>query len=202
MKILVATNNPGKLKRVRKLFTGETVEFFSPSDLGIPVIETDEGSDIAENAEKKARAYLGKTELPVLGMDSAFVIPGEDLDPAKVRRNALAGRDEATMTREEIAQAMTSFYGSIAARHGGSVPAYWEDALALVLPDGSAKHDAGKRPVTLTSKPHGIVDAHLPIRSMYVVAATGKYPADQTPEEESLELKPYQEALKRILGVS
>ncbi len=200
MRILVATNNPSKLKRVRKLLSDADVEFLSPSDLGVPVIETDEGSDIAENAEKKARAYLGKTNIPILGMDSAFVIPGEDFDPAKVRRNALAGRDEATMTREEIAQAMTSFYGSIAERHGGTVAAYWEDALALVRPDGSVKHDAGKRPVTLTSKPHGTIDSHLPIRSMYIVAATGKYSADQTPEEELLEMKPYQDALKRILG--
>ncbi len=200
MNILVATNNPSKLARVRQFLSGADVDCFSPSDFGIPVIETDEGSDIAENAERKARAYLGKTELPILGMDSAFVIPGEDLDPAKVRRNALVGRDEATMTREETAQAMTAFYRSIAERHGGSIAAHWEDALALVLPDGTVKRERIRRPVLLTSTIREPINPNFPLRSMYIVEPTGKYTADQTSEEELVEMKPYQNALKRILG--
>ncbi len=201
MRVLVATNNPGKLTRIRRLFKDADVEFISPTEVGIEAIETEEGSDLHENAERKARAYVGKTDVPILGMDSAFVIPGEDLDPAKVRRNALAGRDEATMTRDEIAQAMVDFYRGIVERRGGNVPAYWEDVFALVSPDGLVKHESDRRPVVLTEKTVGAFDPHLPLRSMYIPVPTGKYVADQTPEDELLELKPYQDALKRLLSL-
>ena len=202
MRILVATNSPSKLTRVRHLLSGTGVECVSPADLGIEAIEVEEGSDLHENAERKARAYLGKTELPILGMDSAFVIPGEDLDPAKVKRNALGSREESAMTQEEIAQAMVGFYRGIVSRHGGNVPAYWEDVFAMVLPDGGVKREQDRRPVILTAEIVGKLDPHMPLRSMYIVESTGKYVADHTPDEEFLEMKPFQDALQRLLGIS
>lgn len=199
LKVLIATNNPSKLSRVRLLSAGMNVECLSPADLGLPVIETEEGSTIAVNAEQKARAYANKTDQPILGMDSAFVIPGEDLDPAKARRNALAGRDESTMTRQEIAQAMIAFYVSIVERRGEPVSAYWEDAFALLLPDGTVRHTRDQRPVILTKDVHGSVDPHFPLRSLYIVAPTGKYVADQTPQEQLIEFQPFTNALQQIL---
>jgi len=202
MRILVATNNASKLTRVKDLLVGTDVESLSPADLGIPSIEVEEGSDIEANAEMKARAYVGKTDLPILGMDTAFVIPGEDLDPAKVKRNALGGRDESEMSREEIGQAIVAFYRAIAERRGGRVEAYWEDVFALILPDGTIRRERGRRPVTLTSEIRGVPDPYFPLRSMYIVGLTGKYSIDQTPEEYMAEFEPYRSALKRLLVVS
>ncbi len=202
MRILVATNNPSKLSSIRLLLVGTDIECFSPTDIGLTVVETDEGSDIAKNAENKARAYAGKTDLPILGMDSALVIPGEDLDPAKVRRNTLAGRDESTMTPEEIAQAMIAFYVSIVERRGENVSAYWEDAFTLLLPDGTIRHERDQRHIILTKHVHGTVDPHLPIRSLYMVVPTGKYVADQTPEEELIGLQPCAKALQHLLDIT
>jgi hypothetical protein len=199
MQILVATNNQGKLNRVRQLLTDTGTTCLSPSDLGIPVTETKEGSDLRENSERKARAYEKKTDLPILGMDTAFFISGEALDPAKVRRNALHGRDESTMMPDEIGLAMVNFYREIVEKRGENIPSYWEDAFALVLPDGSVRHESGRRLVTLTSQVHGKINPALPLRSLYIVEATGKYANEQSPEEELLELKPYKEALLRIL---
>lgn len=199
MDILLATQNPSKVARVRELLFGKGVTILTPKDAGLEVIDVEEGSDIAKNAEAKARAYLGKTDLPILGLDSAFVIPGEDLDPAKVRRNTLAGRDEKSMNEQEIVEAMIAFYQGIVKRRGGPVPAYWDDATALVLPDGTVKHERDRRPVELTDSVHGEVDPHFPLRSIYIIGATGKYAVDQTEEDERKELRPFQEALERIL---
>ncbi len=202
MRVLVATINPAKVERLRLHVHDARVEFLTPTELGLAVIDVEEGSDIFENARRKAAAYRGLTDLPVLGMDSAFVIPGEDLDPAMVRRNALAGRDEATMSRDEIADAMIGFYRALALRRGGSVPAHWADAYALSLPDGTMREERSERPVTLTAEVHGKINPHLPMRSLYVVAATGKYSNEQTPEDEALEFLPYAEAVKRLLGIA
>ncbi|MBI4139230.1 hypothetical protein HY479_03735 [Candidatus Uhrbacteria bacterium] len=201
MRILIATNNPSKLERVRQLLAGTGIEALSPADLGIPAVDVEEGNDLDQNAEAKAKAYAGKTDLPILGMDTAFVIPGENIEPAMVKRNALDGRDESSMTCDEIANAMVEFYRKIAARHGGTAKALWKDVFALILPDGSVKREYGERPVTLTGEVRGKVDPHLPLRSMYIVESTGKYTADHTPEEHLIELRPYQDALKRLLGI-
>lgn len=198
---MLATNNPSKVARVRKQLIAKPVEVLTPADFGLMPIETEEGSDIMQNAIAKAMAYSGLVDVPVLGMDTAFVIPGEDLDPAKVRRNTLGGRDESTMTREEIRDAMLGFYQNIARRRGGTVEAYFEDAFGLVIPDGTVKTDRGFRHLTLTDEVRGEVDAHFPIRSLYIVKATGKRVAEQDEAEESLELKEYREALERLLGV-
>ncbi len=200
MRFFVATHNPGKLARVRALLSGFAVEVLAPGDLGMPIIEVEEDGDIEENAEKKARAYFGKTDLPILGLDTGLVILGEDLDPARVRRNALGGRDEATLSREEMAALMIAFYREIAERHGGSVDACWEDAFALVMPDGSVKHERDERPMRLTAEVRGVVDPNLPIRSMYTSLITGKYTCEQTVEEQAVEMQPYQAALKRLFG--
>lgn len=203
MDILVATNNPGKIARVRQLLADREVAVHTPSEVGIPSVEVEEGSDIFENAERKARAYLGKTNLPILGLDSAFVIPSEpNLDPAKVRRNALEGQKEAAMNSEEIGQAMIRYYQKLVLRHGGQLPAYWEDAFALVASDGSVRKESGHRPVILTKDVHLPMNPSLPLRSIYIVEATGKYAVEQSPEEELRELRPYQEALIRLLGLT
>lgn len=206
MRIMLATNNPSKVARVKKQLAGRDVEILTPKDLGITPIETEEGSDIAENALMKAQAYFGNVDMPILGLDTAFVIAGEDLDPAKVRRNAirdaLGDRDEATMTQEEICDVMISFYQNVARRHGGTVDAYFDDVFALVFPDGTVKTERDQRLLALTDEVHGDVDAHFPIRSLYLVKATGKRVAEQSEDEEALELAPYRAALERILGLS
>lgn len=199
MDILLATQNAYKVSRVRHLLSGREVRILTPTDVGLRIIDVEEGSDIDENAETKARAYFGKTNLPILGLDSAFVIPGEDLDPAKVRRNALGDRDEKSMNEQEIVQAMIAFYQGVVRRRGGQLPAHWDDSFALVLPDGTVRREKSQRPVLLTEFVHGEINPHAPLRSMYIVEPTGKYVSDQTPEDEYIEMLPYQEALERIL---
>ncbi|MBI1907921.1 hypothetical protein HYS28_00700 [Candidatus Uhrbacteria bacterium] len=202
MRIMLATNNPSKVARVRKQLAGKPVEIVTPRDVGIDPVEIGEGSDIVANAVAKAKAYLGAVDMPVVGLDSSFTIEGEPLDPAKVRRNALGDRDESTMTQEEIGKMMVEFYQGVARRHGGEAKGQWADAFALVMPDGTVTTELGVRPVILTDIPTGPVDWHFPLRALYkTVVATGRHPSQQTAEEEWLELAPYREALERLLGL-
>ena len=198
--ILLATSNQAKVARICFLLEG-VVECFTPKDLRIQEIDVEEGTDIAENARRKALAYSRATGFPVLGMDTGFVIEGEDLDSACIRRNALVGRDESTMTAEEIAFTMVGYYGAIALRHGGTVPAYSDDAFAVVYPDGHIREARGQRPVTLTAVPDSPLNIRMPLRSMYIVGPTGKRPSQQTEDDERIELAVNRAMLEEILGL-
>lgn len=200
MNVLFATTNQAKMTRMHALMQGTTIVFLSPTEAGLTACETKEGSDIAQNARAKALAYLGETEFPILGQDAAFVIPGVDLDPAQVKRNAIGNRDESSMSRGEIAQAILDFYRTLVRERGGRVKAYWDDAFTLVFPDGTTKETRAKRPVILTDEICGEVNPYFPLRSLYIVESTGKYVSEQTPEEEWRELHPVREALRTLFG--
>ncbi|MFH1315786.1 MAG: non-canonical purine NTP pyrophosphatase [Candidatus Uhrbacteria bacterium] len=202
MRILIASNNQAKVERIRKLLTGTGVECLTPVDLDIKIVEIVEGSDIADNAQRKALTYRDLTDLPILANDTAFMIEGEVLDPAKVKRNALEGRDEAELTQPEIAEAILKFYCNLVQQRGKPIPCCWEDCYALVLPDGTIRTEHGQRPVTLTDRLRGEVNPYFPLRSLYIVGPTGKYTCDQTEEDEALELSPLREALYQILKLA
>jgi len=198
--ILLATTNAKKIERIRNLLkaAGTGVEAKIPSDLGLESVEVEEGSDLLENARAKARAYFGKTDLSILGMDSGFFIDNEILDPAMVKRNALAGADESGLSQEQIRDRMVAYYRAIAEKHGGQAEAYWKDVLVLIMPDGAERSAEAIRPVILTTETRGEVNEYFPLRSMYIPKATGKYVADSTPEEANKELAPISEALLEI----
>lgn len=74
MKILLATNNRAKVERFKRLIKNidPNIELFSPADLGIETINTEEtGATLAENARLKAKAYLGKVDMPIYLMTPA-----------------------------------------------------------------------------------------------------------------------------------
>jgi len=198
--ILLATTNVKKIERIRKLLkaSGMNVEAKIPTDLGIEPIEVEEGTDLLANARAKARAYLGKTSLPIMGMDAGFFIDGEALDPVLVKRNALEGRDENEFTQHDIGMRMHNYYRDIATRHGGNVEAFWKEIFVRLDSDGTERTVESNRPVVLTNEVHGEVNDYLPLRSLYYSKVTGKYACDATEEDELRELAPVTKSLIEI----
>lgn len=199
MKVLVATNNKGKVERYRQLLAGTDIELFTPAELGIESVEVEEnGETLAENAELKARAYLGKTELPILANDTGIWVEGEGMINTP-RRTALAGLDEEKLTQEEIAEIMMEFWKSIARKYGGEVAAAWPETFAVAMSDGSVRFAESRREIILTDQQHGPVNLHMPLRPLYRSKMTGKPVLEQTPEEEAAELAPVRDALISLL---
>lgn len=204
-KVLLATNNPSKVERVRMLLGRAIpeIQVATPREEGLDVQETEEGDDLTENAIKKAKAYLGKTDLPIIGMDMGFFVDGVILDPAKVKRNAIGDADERSMSAKEIGERMFLYYQQLAKKHGGKVEGYFLDVFAIIQPDGRVQTSQSRRDLILTDKKKGKIDHHFPLRCLYRVASTGKYVAEQTKEEEiNLELAPYTNALMKLLRSS
>jgi XTP/dITP diphosphohydrolase len=77
LKIVFATNNPGKLHEVRILAKDFDVEVLSPADLGIDLNVDENGKSYEQNALLKMQAVLEAvtdTELWVAGDDSGVAI--------------------------------------------------------------------------------------------------------------------------------
>lgn len=193
MKLLLATNNRGKLARYQRLL--KDCQIYTPNDLGIEKVEVIEDGSLQENAIKKAKAYLGKTDLPILANDTGFYVEGEGLIEAP-KRLAIGSED---LSEEEIYKKIISFWQNIAKKYGGEVDAYWVDVFALVKPDGSVKTAEAHREVLLTDKVFGQSHINFPMRSLYICKDTNKPAVEHTEEEERQELEPIMKALIDIL---
>ena len=74
MKLLIATNNPGKLKEYRYLLRGLPLEITSLQEEGIDFEPEETGNTFEENAALKARAFAVRSGLSTLADDSGLEI--------------------------------------------------------------------------------------------------------------------------------
>lgn len=202
-KVIFATSNPAKVKRVKKLLSkiGIHIEILTPLEAGIEAVEVEENGLLDENAESKARAYAGKTKAPVLALDSGLFIDDEDVDPVRVRRKALSSLDESSLSQSEIAEKLIDYYRAIARKHGGEVEGYWLDSWCLILPDGTVNKSESRRDIILTDKEVGNKDKYVPIRCLYKVKQTGKYTDEQSEDEYYfVEMKSLLESLRVLFA--
>jgi len=72
-KLVLASNNAGKLKELRALFKLSAIKLIPQTELGVPDTE-ETGSTFVENALMKARHASRLTKLPALADDSGLVV--------------------------------------------------------------------------------------------------------------------------------
>lgn len=80
-RLLLATNNPGKVREFRRLLAGLPFELVTPADLGISLDVPETGSTYAENAGLKARAFARAADCLALADDSGIEIDALDGRP-------------------------------------------------------------------------------------------------------------------------
>jgi XTP/dITP diphosphohydrolase len=73
-RLLIATNNKGKMEEMQALLAGLPVELVTPSQAGIHLEVTEDGSTYAENAQKKAAAFARLSDLVSLADDSGLEV--------------------------------------------------------------------------------------------------------------------------------
>lgn len=201
MNILLATNNKGKIKRFKKLLkqTALDIELYTPKELWIESIEIEEnGATLAENAELKARAYIGKTNMPILANDTGFYVEGEGLVDAP-KRIVFGNISEYDLTKEEIVERLLNFWKGIATKHGGKIDAAWIEAFIVIYSNGNIKRADSRRDVIFTNQEFGKAHIELPVRALYYSKTTNKPAIQHTEEEEMLEMKPVIDALIAVL---
>lgn len=201
MKILLATNNEGKIERFKKLLNqiDSSFEPCTPKELGIELIEVEENAaTLSDNAELKARAYFGKVSIPILSNDTGFYVEGEGLVDTP-KRTALGGTSEHALTKEEISERLLDFWKGIATKYGGKVDAAWVEAFVMVYPNGNVKKADSRREVILTDQEFGKGHIQMPVRALYYSKVTNKPSINHTEEEEILEMEPVINALIAVL---
>ena len=72
--LLLGTNNPGKVKEIKAIFSSFKGKILSPSNLSLDIDIPETGQSYAENARIKAMAYHKATGLPVLADDSGLEV--------------------------------------------------------------------------------------------------------------------------------
>jgi XTP/dITP diphosphohydrolase len=73
-KLLIATNNQGKVKELHELLTGTEILLVTPADIHLELDVHEDGSTYAENAAKKAIAFAQASGLISLADDSGLEV--------------------------------------------------------------------------------------------------------------------------------
>ena len=73
-KLLIATNNPGKVQELHELLQGMDIELVTPSQIGLDLDVVEDGLTYAENATKKAVAFAKASNLISLADDSGLEV--------------------------------------------------------------------------------------------------------------------------------
>lgn len=127
-KILIGTNNPSKLRRIKDHLAGLAIECVSPAELGLSINAPENARDAIGNAYEKALAWHEASGLPVMTEDSGLLLldlPSDHPDQPGVHVRRVAGHE---MTDDE----MIEWYSAVARRHGGKLRAVWQDAWCIL----------------------------------------------------------------------
>ncbi len=81
MRLLIATENPGKVREMQVLLNDLQVELVTPKSIGIDLKVVEDGSTYAENASKKAIAYARASGLISIADDSGIEVDALDGAP-------------------------------------------------------------------------------------------------------------------------
>ncbi len=79
--LLIATNNPGKLKEITCLLELENLTLLSPEQIGLLLEAEETGSSYAENAQLKAKAFADASGLTTLADDSGLEVDALNGEP-------------------------------------------------------------------------------------------------------------------------
>jgi len=80
-KLLIATNNSGKVQELYELLQGMDIELVTPSQIGLDLDVLEDGLTYAENATKKAVAFAKASNLISLTDDSGLEVDALDGAP-------------------------------------------------------------------------------------------------------------------------
>ncbi|HRQ25135.1 MAG TPA: non-canonical purine NTP pyrophosphatase, partial [Anaerolineales bacterium] len=80
-KLLIATNNKGKVEELQDLLKDSGIEFVTPAQINLKLDVVEDGLTYQENAEKKALAFAQASGLVSLADDSGLEVEALDGAP-------------------------------------------------------------------------------------------------------------------------
>jgi XTP/dITP diphosphohydrolase len=136
-KLLLATNNKGKVAEIKALLGGTDLTLLTPADLGLALEVPEDGLTYAENATKKAAAFAQASGLIALGDDSGLEVDALDGQPG-LHSHRFSPDPEATDAdrRKYLLKRL----------EGAARPwtAHFHATVAVVLPSGETQITTGQ----------------------------------------------------------
>ncbi len=147
-RLLLATNNAGKVAEFRDLLADCGWDLVTPAGVGLALDVDEAGSSYAENASIKARAFAAASGLPALADDSGLEVDALGGEPGPLHHvRGWDGRDNAERI-EILLRALEHVpEGRRAAR--------FRIVIAIAFPDGRLVEADGACEGVITSRPEG-----------------------------------------------
>ncbi|MGC8826170.1 MAG: XTP/dITP diphosphatase [Anaerolineae bacterium] len=172
-KLLIATNNAGKLREYTALLGDLPVQLTTPQQEGIELEVEESGTTFAENALLKARAYCAASRLPTLADDSGLEVDALGGAPG-VYSARYAGRGATDRQRWE--KLLAELRGIPPAER----TARFRCVIALVMPDGTEEITEGECEGVIIDTPRG--EHGFGYDPVFYMPALGKTMAELPPE--------------------
>jgi XTP/dITP diphosphohydrolase len=147
-RLLVATNNRGKLAEYRELLAGLPVELTYLPNVGVDFVVEETGATFEENAVLKARAYATASGLLTLADDSGLEVGVLDGEPG-IRSARYAGPDTNDVANYRLL--LQRLAGVPWERRG----ACFRCVIAISTPDGTVRTTEGECPGIIGFEPRG-----------------------------------------------
>ena len=147
-KLLLATNNKGKVNELRNLLKGVPFELIGLSEAGISTVVEETGQTFEENAILKATALAAESGLLALADDSGLEVDALGGEPG-VRSARYAG--ENATDEERVAYLLAKLKDVPWEKRTGRV----KSVMAVATPSGEVKTVSWEIPVMIALEPQG-----------------------------------------------
>jgi len=147
-RLLLATNNAGKLSELRELLAGVPFELVSPADIGLNLEVAETGHTYATNARLKARMFAQVSKLPSLADDSGLEVDILGGAPG-VFSARYAGKEANDAMR------VTFLLDKLKSTPWVKRKAHFRCVIALAAPDGTAQLVSGSCRGMIALEPRG-----------------------------------------------
>jgi XTP/dITP diphosphohydrolase len=147
-KLLLATNNKGKMREYKSLLSGVLFELVSPAALGITTEVDEVGESFEENARLKASILARESGLLTLADDSGLEVDALGGEPGRLSAR-YAG--EGASDRDRIDYLLSRLKGVPWERRS----ARFRCVIAIATPEGEVELCSGECPGVITFEPKG-----------------------------------------------
>lgn len=148
LRLLVATNNTGKVREFSSLLSSDDWELTTPTQEGIDIEIQETGKTFEENAEIKATAYAKSSHLVAIADDSGLEVAALNGEPG-VLSARYAGENASDSERIEY------LLKNLSSVPWGERQARFRCAIAIAFPDGEVKLCQGECQGIIAFEPKG-----------------------------------------------
>ena len=191
IKLLLATNNQGKLAELRSLLSGLNIELLSPNELNLDIQVQERGLNYLENAVLKAAIFADAAKIWTLADDTGLEVAALDGAPGLFSARYASEPDATDKDRRRYL--IQNLEG---------IPQPWKASfqciVALVGPEGSPIVTSGSCPGNII--PEGRGHGGFGYDRIFQLEGSGLTMAELTPDQKN-ELSHRALAVKKIIPI-